>query len=86
MNPKHVAPWLRTAVLACLTFALIATGHALLIVFGLSRMLARPTVEHRTRYVYAPRTSFTIGRLTRRQREKPTRVEEAENDTDEKPT
>ncbi|SFK52549.1 MFS transporter [Shimia haliotis] len=67
-------------------FVLIATGHALLIVFGLSRMLARPTVEHRTRYVYAPRTSFTIGRLTRRQREKPTRVEEAENDTDEKPT
>lgn len=59
-------------------FILIATGHALLIVFGLSRMLARPTVEHRTRYVYAPRTSFTIGRITRRQREKPTRIEEGE--------
>ncbi|TCL09946.1 putative MFS family arabinose efflux permease [Shimia isoporae] len=67
-------------------FILIAAGHALLIVFGLSRMLARPTVEHRTRYVYAPRTSFTIGRITRRQREKPTRVEEAESNTDEKPT
>lgn len=59
-------------------FILIAAGHALLIVFGLGRMLSRPTVEHRTRYVYAPRTSFTIGRITRRQREKPTRVEESE--------
>ncbi|WP_270728468.1 MFS transporter [Shimia sp. Alg240-R146] len=75
-------------------FIMIAVGHALLIIFGLSRMLARPTVENRTRYVYAPRTSFTIGRITRRQREKPTRTQEPqndappddENDTDAKPT
>ncbi len=57
-------------------FIMIAVGHALLIVFGLTRMLARPTVEDRTRYVYAPRTSFTVGRITKRQREKPTRTEE----------
>ena len=57
-------------------FIMIAAGHALLIVFGLTRMLARPTAEHRTRYVYAPRTSFTVGRITKRQREKPNRTEE----------
>ncbi|WP_294227474.1 MFS transporter [uncultured Shimia sp.] len=57
-------------------FIMIAVGHALLIVFGLTRMLARPTAEHRTRYVYAPRTSFTVGRITKRQREKPNRTEE----------
>ncbi len=57
-------------------FVMIAVGHALLIVFGLARMLARPTVQSRTRYVYAPRTSFTVGRINKRQREKPTRTEE----------
>ncbi|GAB5437640.1 MFS transporter [Falsiruegeria mediterranea] len=50
-------------------FAFVATGHIVLIVFGLTRMRARPTPEERTNYVYAPRTSFTIGRLLRRQRE-----------------
>lgn len=50
-------------------FAFVAVGHAVLIVFGLTRMRARPTPEERTNYVYAPRTSFTIGRLLRRQRE-----------------
>jgi len=57
-------------------FIMIAVGHALLIMFGLTRMLARPTAEHRTRYVYAPRTSFTVGRITKRQRERPNRTEE----------
>lgn len=57
-------------------FVMIAAGHTLLIVFGLTRMLARPTMEIRTRYVYAPRTSFTVGRITKRQREKPTRAQE----------
>lgn len=51
-------------------FLMIAAGHALLIVFGLSRMRVRDSGGNRTRYVYAPRTSFTIGRLMGRQREK----------------
>ncbi|MCT8159570.1 MFS transporter [Pseudoruegeria sp. SHC-113] len=54
-------------------FAFIALGHVVLVVFGLTRMRARPTVPERTRYVYAPRTSFTIGRLMGRERDKPTR-------------
>ena len=64
-------------------FVMIAVGHVVLIVFGLTRMRARPTAEKRTRYVYAPRTSFTIGRLTRRQRETPPRTTKDENDPDE---
>lgn len=51
-------------------FAFIAFGHLVLVVFGLTRMRARPTVTVKTPYVYAPRTSFTIGRLVRRQRDR----------------
>ncbi len=51
-------------------FVLIAAGHAALILFGIARMLARPTREDRTRYVWSPRTSFIIGRLTRQSRNK----------------
>lgn len=53
-------------------FAFVACGHILLIGFGLTRMQARPVpdMEDRTRYVYAPRTSFTIGRLLKRSRER----------------
>jgi MFS family permease len=43
-------------------FAFVAVAHVVLVVFGLVRMRARPA-ESRTRYVYAPRTSFLIGRL-----------------------
>lgn len=50
-------------------FIFISAWHALLVVFGLTRMLARPTVEQKTPYVYLPRTSFLIGRLLRRQRD-----------------
>jgi len=50
-------------------FAMIAVGHAVLVVFGLIRMRARPS-RPKTRYVYAPRTSFLIGRLLRGSREK----------------
>jgi MFS family permease len=50
-------------------FAMIAVGHAVLVVFGLIRMRARPS-QHKTPYVYAPRTSFLIGRLLRSSREK----------------
>ncbi|MDW4496635.1 MFS transporter [Sulfitobacter sp. D35] len=49
-------------------FMLIAAGHALLVIFGFTRMRARPAPERRTRYVWAPRTSFLIGLLTRRNR------------------
>lgn len=50
-------------------FLMISAGHALLVVFGLTRMRARPTKSVRTPYVYAPRTSFTIGRLLRKDRD-----------------
>ncbi|HSG57695.1 MAG TPA: MFS transporter, partial [Paracoccaceae bacterium] len=50
-------------------FALMAGGHAVLVVFGVIRMRARPTRHARTRYIYAPRTSFIIGRLTGRSRD-----------------
>ena len=49
-------------------FVMIAFGHAGLVGFGLLRMGARPTVEEKTPYIYAPRTSFTIGRLLSRSR------------------
>lgn len=45
-------------------FIMIAAAHGLLILFGLVRMRARGTADRRTRYVWAPRTSFIIGRLT----------------------
>ena len=45
-------------------FLMIAVGHAALILFGFGRMLVRPTLDKKTRYIWAPRTSFTIGRLT----------------------
>ena len=51
-------------------FAFLAVGHLVLVVFGISRMNVRPTVEERTPYVYAPRTTFLIGRLLRKQRDK----------------
>jgi MFS family permease len=47
-------------------FLLIAAGHLILVLFGISRMRARPAPQDRTRYTYAPRTSFLIGRLTGR--------------------
>jgi MFS family permease len=49
-------------------FVMIALGHAVLVIFGVWRMRARPTVEDKTPYVYSPRTSFTIGRLLSRNR------------------
>lgn len=55
-------------------FLMIATAHGLLIGFSLIRMLARPTAGARTRYVWAPRTSFIIGRLTRAAREEDERT------------
>lgn len=50
-------------------FAMISVGHGVLVLFGLFRMRARPTATERTAYVYAPRTSFMIGRLLRKDRD-----------------
>lgn len=50
-------------------FTFISMGHVTLVVFGLSRMRVRAAPEKRTRYVYAPRTSFVIGRLLGRSRD-----------------
>ncbi|HGG63847.1 MAG TPA: MFS transporter, partial [Rhodobacteraceae bacterium] len=44
-------------------FIFLAAGHGVLIIFGLSRMGVRRTRKRRTPYVYAPRTTFLIGRL-----------------------
>lgn len=51
-------------------FAFLAIGHGVLIFFGLTRMRARSTKAERTAYVYTPRSSFTIGRLLKKQRER----------------
>jgi len=51
-------------------FGFIALAHLCLIIFGLIRIRARPAPDDRTRYVYAPRTSFIIGRLMRHGRER----------------
>ncbi|EDM71682.1 fructose 1,6-bisphosphatase II [Roseobacter sp. AzwK-3b] len=50
-------------------FWMIALGHVALIGFGLIRMRARPSGRPRTSYIWTPRTSFLIGRLTGRSRE-----------------
>lgn len=50
-------------------FIFISIGHITLVIFGLSRMRVRDTRADRTRYVYAPRTSFIIGRLLGRTRD-----------------
>jgi len=68
------APYLASTLIAGYgpysMFAMIAAGHAVLIVFGLARMRRRPTKAERTRFIYAPRTSFIIGKLTGQSREK----------------
>ena len=51
-------------------FGFIAVGHALLVLFGLIRMKKRKTVTERTPYMYTPRTSFTIGKLLSRFRDR----------------
>ena len=51
-------------------FWMIALAHVGLILFGLARMRARPPAPSRTAYTYEPRTSFLIGRLLGRSRER----------------
>ncbi len=47
-------------------FIFIALAHVLLVIFSLLRMRVRPPSATRTSYAYIPRTSFTIGKLLRR--------------------
>ncbi|MEM6375569.1 MAG: MFS transporter [Pseudomonadota bacterium] len=42
-------------------FAMIAVAHFALIAISLARMLFRPAPSDRTRYIWSPRTSVTIG-------------------------
>ncbi len=51
-------------------FYFISVAHLVLIVFGLLRMRRRPTKPDRTAYVYTPRTSFMIGRILGRFRDR----------------
>ena len=48
---------------------MIACAHLILVIFGVTRMRARPTLTEKTPYIYAPRTSFLIGRLLKRLRD-----------------
>ncbi len=63
-----VASWLIEAFGPPAMFVMIACGHGALVVFGLVRMRSRPSAR-RTRYIYSPRTSFLVGRLTSRARD-----------------
>ncbi len=51
-------------------FVMIGTAHVALVIFGLVRMRARPAPGPRTAYTYEPRTSFLIGRLLGRSRDR----------------
>ncbi|WP_166416666.1 MFS transporter [Cochlodiniinecator piscidefendens] len=51
-------------------FTFVAVGHGALIIFGITRMRARSPSQDKTAYVYTPRSSFTIGRLLKKQRER----------------
>lgn len=50
-------------------FWLLSAAHICLVVYGLLRMTVRTTPDARTRYIYAPRTSFLIGKLLGRSRD-----------------
>jgi MFS family permease len=66
------APWIASYLIETFgpgaLFAMIAVGHALLVVFGVVRMRTGRSSDQKTPYVYAPRTSFQIGRLLSRSR------------------
>lgn len=51
-------------------FVFISAAHLVLVIFGLYRMRVRPTKKDRTRYIFAPRTSFITGRLFGRLRDR----------------
>jgi len=52
-------------------FMMISASHAVLVVFGLIRMRRRDAPTLRTPFVATPRTSFVVGRLFRRARQRP---------------
>ena len=52
-------------------FVMVAAGHVFLLFFGIGRMRVGRKPRERTAYVWAPRTSFLIGRLTRLGRTSP---------------
>ncbi len=68
------APWTSSVLIEAFgpsaMFYFVSAGHIILIVFGMARMRVRGAPEDRTRYVWSPRTSFTIGQLLGRSREK----------------
>jgi len=49
-------------------FLMISAAHAVLVIFGLTRMRARATPKDRTQFVSTPRTTFVVGRLFGRSR------------------
>jgi MFS family permease len=51
-------------------FAFIAASHFILIIFSLIRMRRRASVTVRTPYIYIPRSSFTIGSLLNKLRDR----------------
>jgi len=51
-------------------FVMISVAHLALVVIGLARMRVRDVPQGKTRYIYAPRTTFLIGRLLSRSRER----------------
>ncbi|NNE81290.1 MAG: MFS transporter [Silicimonas sp.] len=67
------SPWIVSSLIEShgpeAMFVFVSLAHVVLIVFGLVRMRAR-TSQTRTRYVYAPRTSFEIGKLLGRFRDR----------------
>lgn len=65
-----VASWLMEGYGPSALFMMVGAGHAALIVFGLTRMRSRAAPERRTPYVWSPRTTFLIGRLFGKSREK----------------
>jgi MFS family permease len=68
------APWFTSLLIdqfgPSALFYFISLGHIGLVIFGLSRMKVRDTRADKTPYVYAPRTSFIIGRLMGRSRDR----------------
>lgn len=49
-------------------FLMISASHAVLVVFGITRMRARAAPKDRTAFVATPRTTFLVGRLFGRSR------------------
>ncbi|SLN28365.1 MFS transporter [Roseisalinus antarcticus] len=68
------APLLTSALISAFgpsaLFGFISLAHILLVIFGLARIRSRAAPERRTAYVWAPRTTFTVGRLFSRDRDR----------------